>query len=601
MENCQINTVLIANISQLSDFADKAGYKDIAKTAKNIISDVHKQTFSVAVVGEFSRGKSTLINKLLGKDVLPVGDLPTTAMLTSIKYGENDSIRFSNNTNEQVGEYQVSEEVWDKICDNKSQDELANEKAFMSLDIPWLQDSGIEIFDTPGAGDLEEARAKVIGDALMSCDAAIIAISATSPFSMSEKLFIEQRLIAHKIPFLMVVVTKLDLIREKEREGVLNYIKSKLQTLKVEIPIIAIDDSQICSQEKADEKIEAEDADCQKQQINCIDKIKELIIAWKNTPERIKLIEKSMAAKAFSLLNILKEALKEKKAIIDKDDNAIKKEVEDKKLKILQTSLVWENLRIELEGRSNDCVDYLFNQISIYKNNLIETLRKSLYETDDLKDWTTKIYPNKTRLELAKIATDLSSDLSSRLASDKQWFYKEVLNQFNVKLNNGISLGNVKLEAETPESFKVITNGSKEKSNKLYENIGTVVFSLGLCILTPIPPVISVMGGKLLASYFMKKIGKKGSLSDQRSALWKAIQEEIPNILNNATSQTKDRVKSVYKELANESEKQEKLWKSTQEQLISELTNKSNTNGVDTYVDILDFVKLSAQFKVYLT
>lgn len=587
MENEKINNVLIANISLLSDFANRAGYKDIAITAKNIINDVHKQTFSVAVVGEFSRGKSSLINKILGKEVLPVGDLPTTAMLTSIKYAENDNIKFLKDNNEQIEECDLCEDVWDKISDNKTPDELANEKAFMSLNIPWLKDSGIEILDTPGAGDLEESRAKVIGDALLCCDGAIITIAATSPFSMSEKLFIEQRLIAHKVPFLMIVITKLDLVKENERSGVINYIQSKLQTLKADLPLFI-----------ADEDCKIEDFDINRVGI---DKIKEQIIEWKNTPERIKLTEQSMAAKAFSLLNILKEALKEKKAIIDKDDCVIKKEIEDRKLKILQTSLVWENLRIELDGRSNDCVDYLFNQISIYKNNLIETLRKSLYETDDLKDWTTKIYPNKTRLELAKIATDLSSDLSSRLASDKQWFYEEVLNQFNVKLNKGISLGNVKLEAETPEAFKVITNGSNEKSSKLYKNIGTVVFSLGLYILTPIPPVISIMGGKLLASYFMKKIGKKVSISDQRNALWKAIQEEIPNILNNATSQTKDRVKAVYKELACESEKQEKLWKSTQEQLITELSNKANTNGVETYVDIIDFVKLSAQFKAYLT
>ena len=43
--------------------------------------DRGRSRFTVAVVGEFSRGKSTLINRLLGRSVLPVGNMPTTAML----------------------------------------------------------------------------------------------------------------------------------------------------------------------------------------------------------------------------------------------------------------------------------------------------------------------------------------------------------------------------------------------------------------------------------------------------------------------------------------------------------------------------------------
>ena len=113
--------------------------------------------------------------------------------------------------------------------------------------------------------------------------------------SLSEKLFIEQRLIAHKVPFLMIVITKLDLVKENERAEVINYIKSKLQTLKVDIPIYL-----------ADEENTFQDFD-----VNYagIERIKEQIVLWKNDPERIKRTEQSMAAKAFSLLKTLKDIL----------------------------------------------------------------------------------------------------------------------------------------------------------------------------------------------------------------------------------------------------------------------------------------------------
>ncbi len=588
MENEKINNALVANISLLSDFANRTGHKDISIAAKNIIYDVHKQCFSVAVVGEFSRGKSSLINKILGKEVLPVGDLPTTAMLTSIKYDENNNIRILKNNNEQVGEYNHCEDVWNQISDNKTTDELTEEKAVVTMNIPWLQENGIAILDTPGAGDLEESRAKVIGDALLSCDGAIITIAATSPFSMSEKLFIEQRLIAHQVPFLMIVITKLDLVKENERSGVINYIQSKLKTLKTDLPIFI-----------ADEDCKIEDFD-----INCvgIDKIKEQIVEWKNNPERIKLTEKSMASKAFSLLNILKEALKEKKALVDKDDYAIKKAIEDKKMQIMQTGLVWENLRLELNGKADECVDFLFKRISVYKDNLIESLRVSLYQTDDLKKWASSVYPNTTRLELTKIATDLNSDLKKRIAKDRQWFYEELDKQVKVKINKDIDFRNNSIENNNIKSLNSFDkNFGNSEISETYENLSAIALFIGFNIFSPIsfPVLITVLGSKLVARYFFNKIRAKSDVKADRDKLWKAILEEIPIVLNNATSSTRDRIKAVYKELANESEKQEKLWKNTQEQIISELSNKVNTNGVDTYVDIIDFVKLSTQFKAF--
>ena len=48
--------------------------------------------FGLAFVGEFSRGKSTLINHLLGRDILPVGAKPTTGTLVSIVAGETEKM-----------------------------------------------------------------------------------------------------------------------------------------------------------------------------------------------------------------------------------------------------------------------------------------------------------------------------------------------------------------------------------------------------------------------------------------------------------------------------------------------------------------------------
>ncbi len=587
MDNLQKNFLLKDNINKLSKFANDAGFAEISKATRKIISDTKKHAFTVAVVGEFSRGKSTLINMLLGEDVLPIGDLPTTAMLTSIKYGEEKNIRVFNNSGEQIGEFPFSEDSWDNICNNKSSAELANEKAVVSFNSSWLKENEIEIFDTPGAGDLEEERAKVIGDALLSCDGAIIAIAATSPLSLSEKLFIEQRLIMHKVPFLMLVITKLDLVKENERDGIINYIKSKLQTLKTEIPIFIADKNTI-----------PQDFDMN---FVGIEKIKEQIVSWKNNHERLNLINLSMAAKAFYFSKSLLDSLKEKKSYVDKDDNEIKKAIEAKKLQILQTSLEWENLRLKLDEKADECTDWLLKQMSAYKDDLIESLRVSMYQTDDLNNWAAKTYPNKVRLELTTIASNLSSDLKSRFYSDKKWFNDELQKQFNVQVQKDIIFKSIDLEQTNADYFKdIIDNKKGNESKKTMQNLGVIAISLGLWIFTPIPPVISVLGGKLLSDYFVNKISAKTNINSQREIIWKAILDEIPSVINNATSPTRDRIKTIYKNLASESEELEKVWKDTQQQFIDQLSNKVKTSGIDICVNILDIENLQKQFQAFL-
>lgn len=63
----------------------------------DVIKRLTEDTFSVAIVGEFKRGKSTLINALLEKDVLPTDVVPTTATLNKVTYSVTPFVRIEYN------------------------------------------------------------------------------------------------------------------------------------------------------------------------------------------------------------------------------------------------------------------------------------------------------------------------------------------------------------------------------------------------------------------------------------------------------------------------------------------------------------------------
>jgi len=65
------------------------GYGDerAENRARDLLSRLAADTFQLAVAGQFSRGKTTLMNALLGGPYLPMGALPMTSVITTVRYG----------------------------------------------------------------------------------------------------------------------------------------------------------------------------------------------------------------------------------------------------------------------------------------------------------------------------------------------------------------------------------------------------------------------------------------------------------------------------------------------------------------------------------
>lgn len=79
-----------------ADLDKLRGFYQTLKLDVKLIDEVLKRTqadsFTTAVVGEFKRGKSTFINALLGKEILPSDILPCSATLNRVKYSLTPSV-----------------------------------------------------------------------------------------------------------------------------------------------------------------------------------------------------------------------------------------------------------------------------------------------------------------------------------------------------------------------------------------------------------------------------------------------------------------------------------------------------------------------------
>ncbi|MBR4223742.1 MAG: dynamin family protein, partial [Oscillospiraceae bacterium] len=79
---------LTDSLAQLQEYASSLNLANTARSIGDVIEKAANGHFEVAIVGEFKRGKSTLINAILGQEVLPADVLPATATLNRVTYSK---------------------------------------------------------------------------------------------------------------------------------------------------------------------------------------------------------------------------------------------------------------------------------------------------------------------------------------------------------------------------------------------------------------------------------------------------------------------------------------------------------------------------------
>lgn len=195
---------------------------------------VAEDRFNLVVLGEFKRGKSTLINALLERDVLPVGVVPLTSVVTVIGSCAGDGasasqerlmVDFIDGRRLELSAQELAQYVTEALNPGNR---LGVELARLELDHELLR-AGLELVDTPGTGSIHSHNTEVARGFLGHVDAALCVLDAGQPLSESEReLFVEA---ARRVPRMLMVVNKIDHLSAADRPVALEFIRSALSEL----------------------------------------------------------------------------------------------------------------------------------------------------------------------------------------------------------------------------------------------------------------------------------------------------------------------------------------------------------------------------------
>lgn len=200
---------------------------DTMQRLQELQKDIQKDFFTVVVLGEFKRGKSTFVNALIGEDILPTDILPTTATINALMYSEEKRIEIVKNDGT-TKEGAFSKEYLSQFSVDGTVN--PNDIQFINIGCPAaMLENNVVIVDTPGVSDINEQRVQVTYDFIPKANAVIFLLDATSPLKQSEKEFIEQHLLQESIDKILFIANKYDYIDEEEDGDVVSVIQRRLQ------------------------------------------------------------------------------------------------------------------------------------------------------------------------------------------------------------------------------------------------------------------------------------------------------------------------------------------------------------------------------------
>jgi len=205
---------VLAGLARLAAVAEALGAADTAVEGRRLADRLGRGRLYVACLGQSKRGKSTLLNALLGRPVLPTGVTPVTSVITVLQHGSQEGavVRFDDQAHRSID---VSD-VKDYVTEGGNP---GNRKGVTLVEVALPSDllaSGLCLVDTPGLGSAFVADTETTRAFLPALDGALVVVGCDPPVSGDELDLIAA--VARRVGPLLLVMNKADRSSAEEQD-----------------------------------------------------------------------------------------------------------------------------------------------------------------------------------------------------------------------------------------------------------------------------------------------------------------------------------------------------------------------------------------------
>ena len=218
---------LIAAREELRALAERHECGEALRDLGTARARLDATSFRLVVLGEYKRGKSTLVNALLGSNVLPMDVVPLTSVVTEVAYAPEPrtQVEFLDGRLTDISADALSSFVTEP---ENPRNTKAVKRAIVRLPSPLLK-AGVTIVDTPGVGSIFEHNTEVTYEFLAESDAVVIVLAADQPLSAEERRLLTA--LAGITDHVLFAVNRVDVLAPEDAAKSVEFIRRNLKDL----------------------------------------------------------------------------------------------------------------------------------------------------------------------------------------------------------------------------------------------------------------------------------------------------------------------------------------------------------------------------------
>ena len=211
---------------RLAELAEEFDAEQVAADARSVAERVSEGRFYVACIGQFKRGKSSVLNALVGDSVLPTGVVPVTTVPTIVRHGPHAAARVRFEA--PGGWTDIPVKTVDEYVSEEKNPENTKHVAALEIFVPSpLLATGMCFVDTPGLGSVFTGNTAATQAFIPHIDAALVVIGADPPLAGEELVMVEA--VARHVQDLIFTVNKADRTTDAERAAAVAFARRQLE------------------------------------------------------------------------------------------------------------------------------------------------------------------------------------------------------------------------------------------------------------------------------------------------------------------------------------------------------------------------------------
>lgn len=379
--------------ANLAHLAARFQLPEISKLCAEVEHDRRRDSFRVAVVGEVNRGKSTVVNRLLGADVMPTGPVALTSGLVLARDSRSPRLDIESPDGHLVS-LPLQPESWTEAD--------GSDRVTVCTDTSWLRNSDIQIVDTAGSNTIADDHLEAVQQAIRRADAVIVCVSAEQGLTATERQFIIREVLMRRVPHVLVALTMADRLDGTALDRVAERTRGFLGDLGgVEMVVGPGTDSAAAAQLRSE------------------------LVQFAGRPGRALSRARALGTILLDTAGLCEAAAETGRKSRQENMAEQVEHLESLRQAASAAGAGWAKLLAEFDGKGRDLAGSIRDQITRDRDDLIKSYLSEMRTVDDPQLWWEEVLPGRAREDLKKHAMRYTATLRAQVERDTEWLERQ--------------------------------------------------------------------------------------------------------------------------------------------------------------------------------